>query len=387
MKKMLFLLCFCMATTAVFAITKDSIIVNVGSRKKVVLYGETKEDLKNLEKIDLNKALKNMNKEMDLMNSKTRRLVVKDYNGNSYSIDSADVHQSPWQKFVKNTYFNLYLGRVTSANWSRDASTTNPAGMLTYQHMTSTASFYEFSPHYGLSWMHSSRKILNNRVAFNLKKGLRYDYSHIKTLGLVTQPLGEARFREYISSSKKNGGYMAYYDDKTVESIAALVAKYETVKSTTTVDREEFFNLKSTTNFIDGTKLTTGYYPSRNWIHRLSFDFVPTFSLLNKKKQDTFTLGVGLYASKIFLQRQSSYQYLKEANFLYGEAKQNTNFGDATLGIHLSAGYKNISFFMRSDIVSNRGLAGNQIFDNKGVDLVPVQGQFRMSTIGIKIGR
>ena len=81
MKKLLFI-AFCMMLNAAYS--QDSVIVNIGTTKKVIFYGKTKEDLRTLENYDLNKMLKQMNREMETIPQNTKKMVIKDYTGNSY---------------------------------------------------------------------------------------------------------------------------------------------------------------------------------------------------------------------------------------------------------------------------------------------------------------
>ena len=353
MKKTVLLLCFCMATTAVFAITKDSIIVNVGSKKKVVLYGETKEDLKNLEKIDLNKALKNMNKEMDLMSSKTRRLVVKDYDGNSYSIDSADVHQTPWQKFVKNTHTNLYLGYL-DAGWKElinsNAFDFGPQSIDIYK-----------QPHLGLSLMHGKHKMLGSRIAFTLKKGLRYDYSRFKTGGGVA------------------GGSFVETKENLGKITTAL--SYSYTKNTNG-------DYQLVTVFADKTTSTITFLPKTNNHQRLAIEAMPTISWLDKKKRDTFILGLGLYGSRVIRQRQNFVQKNENTGQVSANGYSSTRFSNMSVGVNLTAGYRIVHFFWRADLKSNEGNDLYQVISNGNyASNNLIQGRFGLTTFGIRIGR
>src|SRR6218665_983819 len=63
----------------------DSIVVNIGKRKKIVLWGASKEDLKALEKYDLNRIVRQMNQDLEEMPANVRRSIRQDYEGNTYT--------------------------------------------------------------------------------------------------------------------------------------------------------------------------------------------------------------------------------------------------------------------------------------------------------------
>ena len=348
MKKTVFLLCFCMATAAVFAISKDSIIVNVGSKKKVVLYGETKEDLKDLEKIDLNKALKNMNKEMDLMSSKTRRLVVKDYDGNSYSIDSAEIHRTPWQKFVKNTHLNLYIGNVFG-EWEilEKLPFTTPGPIRNVEVLN------QISPHLGFSLKHGKKVELGRRMSFSLEKGIRYDYFNFKTRGV----------------------FMGYTTLTSEE-----LKKFQSVKSSSYIN-ESNGSVITVHSFEDGTNSIVSFLPVNNNISRLGLELIPTLKLMNKKKQELITVGLGLYGGWTFNRRQTIVQRNENTGTTIKLEGIRTNYSNTPIGVNFNIGYKNVQLYMMSDLFTN-----SRILAYKELD-IPVKGRFRLSTIGIKIGR
>ena len=63
--KTIFSICLLTVYTAFAVEQPDSIIVNAGKNSRVIFYGKSPEDLKNIERLDLNKLLRDLNQKQD----------------------------------------------------------------------------------------------------------------------------------------------------------------------------------------------------------------------------------------------------------------------------------------------------------------------------------
>ncbi|MCF2447429.1 hypothetical protein L0657_25975 [Dyadobacter sp. CY345] len=109
MKILLLFLCAALLTPA-HAIVPDTIILNAGKNSKVIFYGKSAQDLKNLEMLDLNKIIRELNQRQNGADTISRQLVKLDEKG--YLNPSLGDPKISWkQKYMANTYLNLYVGR------------------------------------------------------------------------------------------------------------------------------------------------------------------------------------------------------------------------------------------------------------------------------------
>jgi hypothetical protein len=117
------LFCLLMLSQIAMASIPDSIIVNTSKTSKVIFYGRTRDDLKRLEKLDLNQLLKKLNQQQEttnndsldvdiIKNGKNKKLKL-DINLNQPANDiglTNVVVPNRWLRFKKNTFLNGYLG-------------------------------------------------------------------------------------------------------------------------------------------------------------------------------------------------------------------------------------------------------------------------------------
>ncbi|SKB82648.1 hypothetical protein [Dyadobacter psychrophilus] len=92
----------------------DTIILKAGANSKVIFYGKTGEDLKNLEQLDLNRIIRDLNfrqANQDSAKVQNIRLEKADF-------ENPETHNSPGlrEKFLQNTFLNLHLGTGTHVN-------------------------------------------------------------------------------------------------------------------------------------------------------------------------------------------------------------------------------------------------------------------------------
>ena len=111
----------------------DSIVVNIGKRKKIVLWGQTREDLKALEKYDLNRIVVQMNQDLEEMPTNIRRSFRQDFEGNSYTKETTRQREieglNQWQRLKRDTYINFSVGLHSAKYFQRTSASLNPFKM------------------------------------------------------------------------------------------------------------------------------------------------------------------------------------------------------------------------------------------------------------------
>lgn len=84
----------------------DTLILKAGNDSKVIFYGKSGQDLKNLEKLDLNKILRELNQQHGGSGPTGKRHVVLD--GGEFMKEPAETGKG--QKYLDNTFLNLQIG-------------------------------------------------------------------------------------------------------------------------------------------------------------------------------------------------------------------------------------------------------------------------------------
>jgi hypothetical protein len=72
---------------------KDTIILKFGNNSQIIVYIDSKEDLKNLTKYDINKILEDLNLEINNLNDSVKVLEIKDETGKKYLKDTTVVYR------------------------------------------------------------------------------------------------------------------------------------------------------------------------------------------------------------------------------------------------------------------------------------------------------
>ncbi|MDZ7934495.1 MAG: hypothetical protein U5M51_05925 [Emticicia sp.] len=362
MKTLFLIACLSSYMGSAFAkIKSDTIIINVGSKKKVIIYGETKADLRELEKIDLNKALKEMNKGLAEMTTKTSRMVVKDYNGKTYKLDTPQINLTKWKYFTKKTNINLHVAALDMGYY--DASFT---GANSYRYETFDGGG---AINFGVSILHSNIKKFNNHLAFAFRKGIQYNFYRAESSipgpanvigGLSGDPENfklEGAKRERIYADSKNNSII------------------------------QTFTLKN------GIILKSQALPRVHTFGVLSAELQPTFYFLNKKGQSTFSFSPGGFVGfKMHQIERTNYLNLSIGDNERGgrsSTKSLENFGNLNAGIQLDFAYKIFHLFWRQNLYSTFGISTAMIADPivSDVYLKKGEGRIRFTTIGIRIGR
>ncbi len=365
MKTLLLIACFGSYIGNAFTeIKSDTIIINVGAKKKVIIYGETKADLKELEKIDLNKALKEMNKGWEEMTTKTKKMVVKDYDGKTYKLDTPQINLTKWKYFVKKTYIDLHVANNLDLGYY-DVSRFTGANSFRYE----TFDGGNNSLNFGISILHSNIKKFNNRLGFAFIKGLQYNFYRSK--GSIP------------ASVNVLGGTDEAMKNFKWEDIAKRELVYADSKKNSII---QTYTMK------DGTTLKSQALPRIHTFGVLSAELKPTFYFLNKKGESTFSFSPGAFVGlKLHQIERTKYLNLSVENKIQGRSstKSYENFGNLSAGIQLDVAYKIFHLFWRQNLYSSFGTSTAMIADplTSSNYLKKGEGRIRFTTYGLRIGR
>jgi hypothetical protein len=367
--KTLLLTMACLIGLAANAETKsDSIIINVGAKKKVIIYGETKADLKELEKIDLNKALKEMNKGLDEMPLQTKKMVVKDYDGRMYKLDTPQVNLNAWNRFVKKTSISLHLAALDLGYYEIQPS----KFINSYNSEPFIAESFgglNNSINLGISVLHGQMYKLNNQLGFAFKKGLQYNFyrSEGSIPSIVNFIGGNSKDFENFILGNFSKDERTYSDTKKNSIIRTVTMK-------------------------DGSILKSQILPTKHTIGFLSMELQPTLYVLNRKGKNSFAISPGVFGAFKLHQKDRS----QVLNFSVEDNKGGfvgsflEDFGRFNAGLNLEASYKIFHLFWRqnlySDLGKSQGSTGDRL-NQKNWTPVAAEGRIRMTTFGLRIGR
>ena len=364
MKNLLLIACFYSYIGNTFAeIKSDTIVINVGNKKKVIIYGETKADLKELEKIDLNKALKEMNKGLEEMPTKTKRMVVKDYDGETYKLDTPQINLSGWKSFVKKTNINLHVAYLDLGYYDvRGFTGANSFKSETFDGGNNTMNL-------GISMLHGGVRKINNHLAFAFRKGIQYNfYRAASSIPASVNMLGGTN--EAIKNFK--------WENITKKELVYADSRENSIIQTYTMK--------------DGTTLKSQALPRIHTFGVLSAEIQPTFYLLNKKGKTTFSFSPGGFVGlKLHQIERTKYLNLSVGDKIQGRSstKSFENFGNLSAGIQLDVAYKIFHVFWRQNLYSPFGTSSAMIADPLTSDVFVKKGEGRIkfTTFGFRIGR
>lgn len=242
--------------TAQLSHAADSLIVNAGRNSRVVFYGKTPADLQNLERLDLNKLLRDLNQTED---STSNRIQLS---SDTYQISPKPVPKLKqfWNNYKKNTYFNFYIGTGSYAFFQQ------PIGRYEYFRQADPTVFIPNPPikdytFFNSLWLRTrsllSISLVHDVYLLNKKRvGLKLRY------GVGMEALG-LRF-EYSNVIKTDVSQLNNYE---------LMSRA----------RSDYFNTLGTTAFQ--TDVRSMSYNAQ---------LMPKVFLKNKKGQETFHFGLGI---------------------------------------------------------------------------------------------
>lgn len=215
----------------------DSIIVNAGKRSKIIFFGQTRGDLKNLERLDLNQLLRKLNMQYAVINEDSITADVMQQ-GNQYRM-KLDMSSSPsmngisaqpksltaWQRYKKNTYLNGYVGTsvggfggtysyTSPSPTSSELFSSNPNIKSTDFRLLNTFRLENRSI-VGIGLFHDAFLMENKKTALKLRYGIGaellsirfrhsfgYSFNYVSTVALTGAQLSEyyQNLQNYITN-------------------------------------------------------------------------------------------------------------------------------------------------------------------------------------------
>ncbi len=378
MKTLLLSACLLFGGASEAAETKsDTIIINVGANKKVVVYGETKADLKDLEKIDLNKALKEMNKNLEEMPVKTRKMVVKDYDGSTFNLNTPQVDLTKWNRFVKKTNVSLHVAALNLGYYSIRPSELINSYKITEPFTAETFGGFNNSINLGVSVMHGQMYKLNKQLGFAFKKGLQYNF--YRSEGSIPTPVNVGIYN-----------YKPIFDLKPFTSLEP-----ETINRIYADSKKN--SLIVTRTYTDVEKTNIQGLAPKHTLGTLSIELQPTFYFLNKKGSSSFSISPGIFSGlRLHQMDRTTYILLGDDFEKISKAGRssgglnNQPFSIFNAGINMEVSYKIFHLFWRQNLYSALESTLVMTKDPLKEDFDyrrSGEGRIRMTTFGLRIGR
>jgi hypothetical protein len=359
MKKIFFLLLLIISedTYAMMSTDKveiDSIIVNIGKRKRIILWGETKEDLKALEKYDLNRIVKQMNQDLEEMPANVRRSIRQDYEGNNYTKEATRQRDlegmTPWQRLTRNTYLNFSVGFTSVKYLQRGSSPFKNSDKL-FRYRTFG------SPNLSLGLMRQESFIRTGRKELLLRYGIDINWYYLSSVST-----GKTSYLLRVNNTNTTAfDTVAIYHPSPTGNYYTV----ENYLSTDNIKREP----ESTAN---------------QSLFYANFKINPTINFYGANNEKTFHFGFGAYIGRLI----GGSQILSEIKAInQREAKIPVRSSDNPYryGLLLNIGYKAFSLFLEADV--------NNFFQRRDArnGFLPYESTDRWSqnltTFGIRIGR
>lgn len=336
------------------AAISDTIVINMGSKKKVIIYGETKADLREIEKFDLNKAVRQMNAELENLPLKTKKLTVRDYNGDTYLKENTTADLSVFRNFIKNTHLNLSAGVVD-------------LGVRNYQHQVGIDEVYfesygtlRQSRFFAVNITHAKPKMLAPRVGVMFEKSIGYNFMQVRG----TIPFnGQSNLGITAGNGQLMGNNVVY-------------------------DPDGFY--VNTFIYDNGQEFSHKIFPSKIRSGMLNARFQPTFFLADKQGRQTFKFGAGVFANVVFHGREVL--VIEPISPKLDRTKFGSlgiyNQGDVFAGLSLSAGYKFVNLFWEKSFLSNQTqLRAYGNLEQQNPERYALSGRLGYTTMGIRLGR
>jgi hypothetical protein len=351
MNKLFIIIFLCFATLAFAKETTDidSLVVNIGKRKRIVLWGQTKEDLKALEKYDLNRIVVQMNQDLDEMPSNVRRSFRQDYEGNSYTKEMTTQRQlegmTSWQRLKRNTYINLSVG-LNSANYLSGNTVTYNPFKISEQIFRQN---FLTSPSLSVSLMRQESFIRTGHKEIVLRYGFDVSWYHLRSI-----------------STKRNAYLLRLNSlDNTKYDTVAVFKPARNGDNYYTVDR---------LNATDLPKEITPYTNNQSLFYT-DFKIIPTINFYGQNNQKTFNFGIGAYIGML-LRGSRNYAEIKALNRQETKVSIKNPENPYRYGIILNMGYGVVNLFVEADI--------KNVFLNK---LERSSATQNITTVGFRFGR
>lgn len=358
MKKLLLLLLLLLSPEiyANFYIKKaeiDSIVVNIGKRKKIILWGETREDLKALEKYDLNRIVVQMNQDLEEMPANIRRSFRQDFEGNSYTKETTRQRQlqnlNQWQRLKRDTYINFSVG-LNSAKYLQRTNTSLSSFKMT--EILFRQNFFS-SPNISVALMRQESFIRAGRKEIILRYGFDLSWYFVRSI------------------STKSTAYLLRLNSQDNTKLDTI-AIYRPAKNGNyyTVD-----NLAISPNLANSER--GGYAPNtfNQSLFYVDFKVIPTIYFYGRDNQRTFNVGFGAYMGTL-LGGSRNFSEIKVLNQQESKVAIKSKENPYRYGITLSVGYGVVNLFLEADI--------KNLFQNRQDRSNATQ---NLTTIGLRFGR
>jgi hypothetical protein len=332
----------------------DSIVVNIGKRKRIVLWGESKEDLKALEKYDLNRIVRQMNQDLEEMPSNVRRSIRQDYEGNNYTKEATRQREleglTPWQRLTRNTYLNFSFGFTSVKYLQRGSSAFKNTDEL-FRYKTFA------SPNLNIGLMRQESFIRTGRKELLLRYGFDISWYYLSSV------------------STKKTSYLLRVNN-TNASVYDTVAIYRPASNDNYYTVENYVSSDNVKRDPESTYNQSLFYAN--------FKINPTINFYGADNQKTFHFGFGAYIGRLI----GGNQILSEIKAInQREAKIPIRGSDNPYryGLLLNIGYKAFSLFLEGDV--------NNFFQRRDArnGFLPYESSDKWSqnltTFGIRIGR
>jgi hypothetical protein len=351
MAKLLIIILLC-CTNLAFAKENndiDSIVVNIGKRKKIVLWGETKEDLRALEKYDLNRIVVQMNQDLDEMPGNVRRSFRQDFEGNSYTKETTYQREleglTSWQRLKRNTYLNLSVG-LNSANFLQVSSPTYNPFKMTEQIFRQN---FLTSPSLSVALMRQESFIRTGHKEIVLRYGFDLSWYHLRSI------------------STKRTAYLLRLNslDNT---------KYDTVAVYRPAKTGNYYTVENLSSGINAQREVAPYTANQSLFYT-GFKVIPTINFYGQNNQKTFNFGIGAYIGML-LRGSRNFAEIKSLNQQETRVSIKNKENPYRYGIILNVGYGVVNLFLEADI--------KNVFLNKQDRTSATQ---NITTFGLRFGR
>lgn len=339
----------------------DSIVVNIGKRKKIVLWGATKEDLKSLEKYDLNRIVKQMNQDLEEMPSNVRRSIRQDYEGNTYTKESTRQQEleglTPWQRLTRNTYLNLSFGFTSAKSFQRAGSAFSAyqnAGEVFSNELFEQRTFR--SPNINIGLIRQESFIRTGHKEFLLRYGFDISWYYLNSV------------------SKNNISYLMRVNNVN-SSVFDTLAIYRPAPNGNYYTVENYLSSDTKKRDPESTYNQSLFYAN--------FKIIPTINFYGSDNQKTFHFGFGAYIGRLIGGSQI-YSEIKQIGQFESKVPIRSRDNPYRYGLVVNIGYKAFSFFLESD--------ASNYFQRRTTRINPVSyentsASQNLTTFGIRIGR
>lgn len=252
--QLLFLALIFTSTFAQANAVEDSLIANIGKKAKVIFYAENKADFNEIAKYDLNKLFAEVRKRSEKNFSNNEEVTLREAD----ELKNREVNTTvSTKKWLKNMNLNLFVGGVYVSGGAAYIGSKQEVISAKYGNFNKYDWIYlngKSSVMFGVGFFYDKQLYRKKRIDFSLKYGLGFELmsGRMKTTTSYS-----------ISSSKP-----------------ISIADYIVISD----------SLRTNSNLKD--------YPYKTYFSpNLYTQVMPTFSIMNRKGEKVFNIGIGLKAA------------------------------------------------------------------------------------------